>query len=475
LPAEQLILTFDLGTTRLKAALFDLEGHLKLQVSRRHKEYQDRNHRWQRADDWWQDCIDATHELLRTTGISPDQLVGISLSGRAGAAVFLDNDGDVVEDPWSDNRHLASLKALVGDRVRTEYALYGATLLAKARWLSSNDPEKWQRVRYVLYAKDLLMFRLTGEAITDPSSGPDGPWDKDLVSASGINEATLPQPAMPWSIAGSVTSRTAKELGINKDTRVAVGAHDGICANIGAGAVDPGRYALTLGTHGVARTVVDQDHRGFLRFYGFPPDRHVLGGNAIMAGRSLDWFVDNWVDTKESHRQKNFDALDQAASGVPAGAGGAMFLPYLGGRIAPDRRPDAHASFHRLSINTGQAEMYRAVLEGTAFAIADMLGPLAETGGKPTYIGVTGGGARSPCWTGIIASLLDQVLCMTDEAPEGRGAAACCATALGHYSSVEEAISNMVRVTRTVNPVPALTPVYTELFDEWLDLKKAAN
>ena len=199
---EALVLTFDLGTTRLKVALIDVAGRLVGQVSRRNEDRRDGDSQWQSAETWWQNCIDATGELLQQQGVDPSRIKGISLSGRAGAAVFVDTAGQVLCDPWSDARHTGELRELLGSRSRTAEGrtpatVYGPTLLSKLMWLRKHQPEIAGRVAHVLYAKDFLMYRLTGKAVTDPSSGPDGPWDPALLAAAGADEAILPHPAMP--------------------------------------------------------------------------------------------------------------------------------------------------------------------------------------------------------------------------------------------------------------------------------------
>lgn len=449
---DDLILTFDLGTTRLKVALFDLAGNLIGQKTRRHVEHQDGVRVWQDADQWWQDCTAATRELLNQTNVAAEEIIGCSLSGRAGAAVFVDASGGVIRNPWSDARHDDELRELLDGHGPGRMATYGATLLGKFAWLRRHEPEAAERVRHVLYAKDFLLFRLTGQAVTDPSSGPDGPWDTDILDALRIDPSILPEPALPWTLGGTVTAEAAGALGLTEGTPVAVGAHDGICANTGAGSIGPGEFAITLGTHAVVRAVTGTRIDGAFRFYGFPPDKHIIGGNALMAGRALDWFVDNWFDAPEHERQSLFADLDRQALHAPPGAHGVFFLPFLRGRIAPERRPRARAAFFGLSIRTTRSDMFRAVIEGATFALADVFDQVVGWAGEPRYIGVTGGGANSRTWLQCLADVIGRPLTVTDAAAEGRGAAIFCATALGRYADLESATRSMVRVTRTIAP-----------------------
>ncbi len=462
---DDILLTFDLGTTRLKVAAFAPDGSVVGQTARRNTEYSAGNRAWQSAKDWWACAAGATTELIAAANIDKRQVKGISLSGRAGAGVFLDAQGDIVAEPWSDDRHGAALRELLAHHPANS-AAYGPTLIAKAQWLRDNCPADFERVRHAMYGKDLLLFRLTGICATDPSSGPDGAWDQTLLRDAGIDSSILPAVLNPWEIAGTLTNSAATALGLIEGIPVATGAHDGICANIGANAIAPGRYALTLGTHAVIRSVEREFPDGARRFYGYPSDRHVIGGNALYAGRALDWFIDQRHDS-EIERDAVFSELDRAGGSIEPGAGGITFLPFLRGRIAPTRQPSTRAAFHGLSLTSGNAEQYRAILEGTGFALREVHDQLEAWIGPPSYIGVTGSGAKSELWLRILASILGSPLSIADASAEGRGAAILCATALGYYPSVRDAAANMVSITRLVEPDPAWREQYAERFAKW--------
>lgn len=473
---DEVILTLDLGTTRLKIAAFDRGGELLGQIARRNQEYRDEaGHTWQQADDWWEHCRTGVAELLATTGLDPARIAGISLSGRAGAAVFVDAAGKVIANPWSDARHLDQQRALSQSLLATPAPAYAIALLAKATWLRETDPAKFSRCAHILYAKDFLFFRLTGEAITDPASGPDGEWQPAWLDAAGISREQVSAPRLPWTIGGVLSGDAATALGLRPGTPVCVGAHDGVCANIGAGAIEPGRFALTLGTHAVVRTVMaETPPAGALRFYGFPPDKHIVGGNALMAGRALDWFIDQWFDAPESDRQAVFSRLDADIATTDPGAGGVLFLPWLGGQLSPERLPGLRGGFHGLAISTTRSDMYRAVMEGASFAIKDAFEQVAGWAGPPESVHLTGSGVRSDTWTSMLADILERPLLLSDASSEGRGAAMLCATALGDHANIAEATVKMRGHCRQVAP-GAQVSHYREIGDRWRQVAENAR
>ena len=421
----------------------------------------------QRADDWWRDAAAAIRNL------DVGDAAGVSLSGRAGAGVFLDAAGEVLAEPWADGRHGAHLARLRDWRAEhgNELSNYGAALVAKYLWLKAEQPGVASKCRRACYAKDFLLYRLTGAHATDWSSGPDSAqWDAGLSGTWGLPEGLLPRPALPWQLAGGLTEAAARQTGLKMGTPVAVGAHDGVCANVGAGAIGPGDFAVTLGTHAVTRTIAGRVAPGARRFYAMPPHGHVIGGNALFGGRALDWVLDLAVrgavgapgEAAASYRE-----AESLAAAAPAGANGVTFLPFLGGQLAPEHRPDASAAFAGLRLDHGPGALVRATMEGVAFALADIVEQVAGWCGPPKSVRLTGGGAASPLWRNILASVLDRSLRVSDAAVEGRGAAVFLAVALGVYPDYQSAVGAMVPPGQVVEPTPGMANTYQALRNRW--------
>ena len=469
------LLTFDLGTTRLKVAAFACDGRLLGQESVRHRERRDERGTYQDPDEWWSDACRLTRRLLLSEGVEADGVLGVSLSGRGGAGVFIDRVGEVVAPPWSGRLHADELRALMAWRKQGAFLPnYGAALMAKLQWLRNNAPDRAAKVAHALYAKDFLLYRLTGEAVTDWTSGPDGPvWDPGALEHTGIDETLLPRPALPWEIGGRITPEAARELGIPASLPVAVGAHDGICANVGAGAGVVGASAITLGTHAVVRAITSHHPEGAYRFYVLPPDRHVIGGNAVMAGRAVDWLLDGFGYPQDDRRAL-FQQMDARADAVAVGADGVRFLPFLSGQVAPEARPGASAVFAGLRVGHGQAQMYRAVLEGAAFAVRSIFEQVCGWCGEPTVVRLTGSGAESPVWSRMLADVVGTPLEISDAAVEGRGAAMYLAVALGLQPDIDTAAKAMSQIQRRLDPGDA-RHAYDEIYASWLALGDATR
>ena len=439
-----MIIVFDLGTSRLKVSAFSISGELLGQTAFPHHNYSEGERSWQVAEEWWQNAVTAFQKLITDHDLDRQGVQGFSVSGRAGACVFMGQDGQVIAEPWSDSRHRSILVDYRSSHPAT--ASYAATLVAKYLWMRQHQPQIAERTHRLLYAKDYLLFRLTGEAVTDPSSGPDDTgWPDDF------DQSLPPRTDLPWNLAGTLTDAAAKDLGCPGGLPVAIGAHDGICANTGCNMTRDGEFALTLGTHAVCRTFSSRHQGQENRFYCYPPDRHVYGGNTWHAGSTLNWALRTLLSLPAELSQEQLADLNAAVSPQPA-SGELCFLPYLGGQTLPEKRPPGSGSFQGLSLEATPEMMLQSVFEGTAIAVSRTFDAVMEQAGTPTRIALTGGGIVFSSWTQMLADLLQQPLVETDHGVEGRGAAAFCAVATGHYSDVDEATTAMQPVSRLIEP-----------------------
>ena len=157
------------------------------------------------------------------------------------------------------------------------------------------------------------------------------------------------------------------------------------------------------------------------------------------------------------------------------GAEGLLFAPYLAGERTPHADPDARGAFVGLQLRHDRGALVRAVLEGVAFGLRDALDAVRELGVDASVGRVSGGGARSPLWLEIVASVLDIPLERT-ESEEGSafGAALLGGVAGGVFADASEAVARCVRVgERPVEPDPELRDAYGELHERFRALYPA--
>jgi xylulokinase len=153
------------------------------------------------------------------------------------------------------------------------------------------------------------------------------------------------------------------------------------------------------------------------------------------------------------------------------GAEGLLFLPYLLGERTPHPDPAARGGFIGLTMCHRKGHLVRAVLEGVAFGLRDSLELLQQAGVKVEEIRVSGGGARSPLWRQILASVFKHPV-TTVNSTDGPafGAALLAGVGAGIYPSVEAACSSTIKVTSRAEPVPSEASTYDRLYTLYTSL-----
>jgi xylulokinase len=484
----------DVGTGGTRAVMIDECGRIAAQTTVEHIPFVSPHIGWseQSPDDWWRAAAEAVSKVLEMA--SADEIGGVSFSGQMHGSVFLD-EADAVIRPallWNDQRtadQVDWLKENIGDERMIEMvanpAVTGFTL-PKLLWQRENEPENWSRVRSVLLPKDYVRFRLTGEKACDvaDASGTlmfdvrERQWSAAMLEAVGIDAAILPRSVESIEAAGTVSLDGAEATGLKVGTPVFAGAGDNAAGAIGAGLVSPGTLGATIGTSGVIFVVTDQptlDPKGRVHSLCHAiPGRWHMTGVTLAAGYSLKWFRDNFA------RGAFYDELTAEAARVPPGSDGLIWQPYLMGERSPHMDPYARASFTGITASHGRGHFVRAIMEGVAFSLQDSIDIFRSLGVVVNEIRLGGGGATSPLWRQIQADAYGQAV-STLAADEGAafGAAILAGVGAGAWPSVDEAVSETIKIDKTIEPdadgVAALEENYAVYRSLYPALRNAAG
>ncbi|HEX8731732.1 MAG TPA: FGGY-family carbohydrate kinase, partial [Ktedonobacterales bacterium] len=317
-------------------------------------------------------------------------------------------------------------------------------------------------------------YRLTGEYAMDKADGSGTllfdlarrDWSADLLAELAIPAAWLPPTFEGPAVTGAISAEAAQATGLRAGTPVVAGGGDQAAQAVGVGAVSAGVLALTLGTSGVLFAPTDApaiDRQGRLHaFCHATPDRWCLMGVMLSAAGSFQWLRDTLAP------EASFDELVAEAAGAPAGSEGLLFLPYLTGERTPYPDPLARGAWIGLTARHTRAHLVRATLEGVAFGLRDMLELMRETGlAVPDRARVSGGGARSPLWRGIVASALGIEL-ETPAVTEGAayGAALLAGVGAGAWPDVAAATAALEMRGR-VAPIAEDARRYDTLYERY--------
>jgi xylulokinase len=166
--------------------------------------------------------------------------------------------------------------------------------------------------------------------------------------------------------------------------------------------------------------------------------------------------------------------VTELAARAPAGSDGLIFLPALSGAMAPRWLPEARGVFFGLSPRHGREACARAVLEGCAFAMRDVVDRLDELGVAAGRIRLTGGGARSRLWARIRADVANRPV---EFGPTGDaaplGAAVLAAMAAGLISDISDVSGSLLGGFQALDPEPTSRAVYDEACFRYRELFEA--
>lgn len=472
-------LGIDIGTGGTRALLVDSKGVVRAGCTSVHEDMRMERPLWaeQRPENWWDAAVDAIRGVLKQAGIAGPAVKTIGLSGQMHGLVLLDAAGAVIRPSliWCDQRsqpQVDAVNAKVGRenvlRCIANPVLTGFTL-PKLLWVRDNEPANFERARKMVLPKDYVRYKLTGEFATEVSDASgmavfdvvNRRWSFEMMDALGLDRALLPECRESVEVSGKVSKAVAELTGLAAGTPVVGGGGDQASSAIGNGIVESGVVSCTLGTSGVVfahmeKVAYDPAGRVHTFCHAVPGKWHVMGVTQG-AGLSLQWFRNQLAPGT------SYDELTAEAAQAPAGSQGLFWLPYLMGERTPHLDATARGGWIGMTASHRRADLVRAVIEGVSYSQRDCLEIVESLGVKVNSVRASGGGAKSPFWRQLLASVLNRRV-VTLESQEGSayGAALLALAGSGEYGSVEEVCRVAIRETESVEPCAGDVPVYAK-------------
>lgn len=476
----------DAGLTNITVTAFDDAGDELASASRATPTVEAaRGRDEQRHDCLWDAVCETIAAVLEREAVPTDAIAGVGVAGHGHGLYGLDADGEPVCGIKStDNRALDTFEEqppTVRDSVvdRLGWTPFGADPLSLLVWLREHEPSTYDRLETVLFSKDVLTYRLTGERSTDPSEGsvfygPSGEYDERVFADLGIEAAfdALPPIDSSTGVCGTVTETAAARTGLPAGTPVATGLHDVAACTLGAGVIEPGNGLQILGTWGQSVAVLESSDDGD---DGLP--RRYLDGwlryKGIRSGAAcVEWFVENcggdWRREADERGVSPYVVYEEAVTDVPPGADGLLFHPFLKGSTD---NPNSTGGFYGLQLEHTSAHMLRAIYEGIAVTQTSALESIT-TGLESVRL--TGGGAQSEAWAQMFADISTLPVTIPTERETGAlGAALCGGIAAGVYPDAETAVERTIGTAARYDPNPETETRYQTLTDTFSQVSDA--
>ena len=478
------IITVDIGTTSMRAILYDTDGR-SLHVDQRENIPQFFNDgRVEQDPAAWQTIIGAVlgscAQAAAANGVTP---LGVTLTAQRSSVIPVDRNGTPLHPAimWQDRRCAALAQAMDEHNP----LVYGKTGLKispvfsalKMTWLRRHRPDLWRKTYKMIGIQDWVVYLLTGRFVTDQTFGSrtnlldleTRSWDPDLLSLFEVEPDMLCDLVAPGAIVGALTPAMAQATGLPSGLPIVSAGGDQQCAALGQGLFSGGRAVSNTGTGsyliGHAERPALDEHMRLSCNVSAVPGAYIVEAAVLTSGTIYRWFAENIFKNPDdsSGSGEPFAAVNAAAQGAPAGCNGLLLLPHFKGCGSPHWDPDAKGVFFNLTLSTSRGEMARAILEGIAAEMRESLELIEKLCGDVASVTVSGGLTRADLFNQIQSDIFERtVIRLKNDEATSLGAWIAGAVALGIEDRHDAAFAriNDAAAAQYYRPDPALQPIY---------------
>jgi sugar (pentulose or hexulose) kinase len=491
--AQDVVLAIDNGTQSVRALLFDMQGNL-LDKSRVPIEpYFSKQPGWaeQRPEYFWQSLCQACQQLWQITDIPKAAIKGVTVTTQRGTVINLDENGQPLRPAiiWLDQRRtegldpVSGLWGLVFKLARVSETVAYLQAEAEANWIYTHQREIWDRTHKYVLLSGYLNYRLTGR-LADSVGSTVGylPFDYKRQTwssprdwkwqAIAVKREHLPELVPPAQTLGVITPEAAEATGLPAGLPVIAAAADKACEVIGAGCLEPHIGCLSYGTTATINTT----HRRYIEvipilppYPAAVPGAYSLEVQVFRGFWMVSWFTREFglreITIAETLGVEPESLLDELVNQVPPGSMGLVLQPYwTPGLRVPG--PEARGAIIGFSDVHTRAHVYRAILEGLAYALREGKERTEKRSGVPiTELRVSGGGSQSDAAMQLTADIFGLPTARPHlYETSGLGAAIDAAVGLGLHPDFDSAIRAMTRAGQVFEPDAHTHAVYDELY-----------
>ena len=465
------LLGIDFGTTSVKAVLFDEKLREIASSTEDYTVKTSGNIVELEPLKYWELLKNALANVEKTAKVD-----SLAIDTQCETLILTDENGNPVRDAivWLDNRAEEEAKIIEENFGRKKvYEVTGQPEItatwpaSKLLWVKRNEPEVWAKTKKIFMLEDYLLYKLTGEFVTEKTLqsstiyfdiNKSEYWD-EMLSFIGVEKEMLP-----------TLMDSGKYVGEYNGIKVITSAMDQVAGAIGAGVIEKGICSVMTGT--TMAIYLPTDSVPEFKEDSFVPCHYSFDGSYALlswsptAGMALKWFKEAFLP------EVSFKDLDALAEKVSVGSDGVTFLPYLCGSTMPKYNPDARGSFTGLTPEHNTAHFVRSIMESVACMLKSNLDYL---GTDVDEIRVMGGGAKSPLWCNMKADITKKrLITLKNKETACLGAAILAGVGAGEFKSAKDACA-MIETDKVYTPQGNdYTKVYENFvkYDSILNVRK---
>lgn len=474
-----LILGIDIGTTSVKAAVFDHAGTQKASAV---VEYSlltpGANFVEAPCNIYLDSIIECMKNIAAKKVIDTRDITVMSFSVQGETLCFLGEDCKPLRNAivWMDNRagnEAGKLREAFGDelcyQITGQVSFEACWPASKILWVKENEPEIFNKTRHFLLLEDYIIYLLTGKFVAEGSLLTSTEyWNiqtkrywKEMLDFIGIKEEYLPEIRESGEAVGKILPEMADLLTVSPEATVCTGCLDQVAGAIGCGNIKPGIFSENIGAAlaiCVPTKKLTYDKNRLMPVHYFAvPDTYMMH-TFTTGGMCLRWFRDEFcqqeIDIQNVTGIDAYDLLGKEAELVPAGSDGLITLPHLQGSMAPDVNLNAKAVFYGATLQHKKAHFIRSIMESLGYIISRNIEAIDAMGLEISQIRTIGGGSKSDIWNQIKADITGKKLYTTYSSQDTAclGAAILAGVAAGIFESIESACNSMIRIKKEYIP-----------------------
>lgn len=473
-----LLLAIDNGTQSVRALVFDAAGNLVAKTRVELDGYTSPQPGWHEhdANGFWNALCQACQALWTQRPDLRDRVCALAVTTQRATVVNVDANGEPLRPAitWLDQRKAVDLPA-ISPLWRAAFTAAGVAPTiryfqreAEANWLRTEQPGIWNATHKYLLLSGFLLHKLCGRFVDSTGSQVAYiPFDyKGLRWANKsdwkwqalrIERDLLPELLPPATILGEVTASAAEQTGIPRGTRIVAAASDKACEVLGAGCVTSDMGCLSYGTTATINVTSSRYVEATPFIPPYPaalPDAYNIEVQIFRGYWMVSWF------------KEQFGVWgDELIASVPPGSMGLMLQPYWSPGLK-NPGPEAKGAIIGFGDVHTRSHVYRAILEGLAFALREGKERIEKRSRVPvSHLRVAGGGSQSDAAMQITADVFG----LPASRPHvyetsGLGAAMNAAVGIGMHADFASAVRAMTRIDRTFEPIAENRRIYEALY-----------
>jgi L-ribulokinase len=467
------------------------------------------------GNDYYSVLTTCVKDLIKSSRVNPESIIGIGIDTTSCTMLPLNSQFEPLNEDkeFNDNphayvkmwkHHAAQRYANELNRIAEQENMsflkrYGGKIssewmIPKIMQIVVEAPEVYDAAKCFAEIGDWLIFKLTGNLVkSNVTVGYKSLWNavdgypsEDFFAhlhpkLRNVIADKLPAPVQYiGTSAGNLTESAAQDTGLSRHTAVAVAHTDACVVPAAIGVSKAGQMVMSVGTS-ICHLLLGNEDKIVPGICGVVQDGTLPGFISYEAGQAsvgdiFNWFVQKCISAEflEEAQEKGIDVhqlLDERAQAIRPGESGLVALDWFNGNRSILVDIDLMGMIVGLTIHTTPEEIYRALIEATAFGTRKIIETFEEYGVPVTEIYACGGiPEKSPLIMQIFADVCNKEI-KVSKLPQASAYASAIygATAAGvsqgGYNTVAEAVSEMAnQETTNYSPVELNSKLYDDLF-----------